>query len=709
MSTEGAALAHLRDVYYILTHDLADVQLDKLRDACALDATSMDNALKIAPVVTRLAIPMLDFNVSVEAVNQLTSQGMTQARLLIGVDIVLILLVVIMILLVMCTLTWFRYKEGRLDPWSMVPELGRVYISGLIFLAFLAVWLIMIRAGRDELGHNSDILKTGYWNIHNHVGAAYPMRFSAAIQQGTVSVFVLNQNPSEYGGSTLVPGPDCENDAEETDQAPSCHRIIDPCGSIIPSLAEVITKCCPNEVFHMLDTLQTIKTEGVDAYDRGALWGTITSGVEAIRMTIDVSADANTSATGPAVLLDATAAQGVIETQIVPIMERSDLLALASVKPTPQNQVADSHLVVYQQITSQTLQLLQTLNYQLDISDYKDFLDTSMKAYYATSYPAIRFSLLAIIDTVQKAEDARPPPSANLYVDSGTMIARVKNMGSSSWNNLVSQTDITRAAVRQFLAKFKLPRDQPNTSVNILVVVSAILALVGYMALFMYLTMNLHHIFTKNLDRQTAARYIVSAACLYALLTVIMNSVVSRMRIRSSHNWSTIGKNGQLLANYLDSTEKNAMTIDPSTDVNTSDAQNYIDAAIGTVQSFDACNSVTNGSSIMPFPMMDVVLNLTVIVVVMAGALYGVSYLNPREKLANITTLMRLRERVMNGEVPGGMEQELICCTPNHSVWHITYWIAVAVLFLLNIFVMTTVQNTNDSYNTSLSRTSACV
>lgn len=718
MATEGAALANLRDVYYILTHDLVDVPLDRFRDISRNNPTDEGNASNVAPVIRKLALTMLEFNASVEMMNTLTTNGITTARYLIWLDIVLITVVVGVILYVIWVIVWERIKQRKADGWTLFPELSKLVIGGLVFLTFLGSWLIMIRANRDELGHNSDILKTGFWNVHNHVGSAYAMRFEAAVQQGSVAAFVTDQyayqkyNP---GGSTLIPGPDCADDQEDgTAGTLPCTQPIDPCGTSVPTLEYIITHACPNELYNMLDTLQTIKAEGVDSYDRSALWETITRGVDGIRHTIDISANADTTSP-PIKPLDATAAQLVVNTQIVPILEdthlNSQALILQSGKQgTPiQKETSDGMTVIYQTMTTDMLQVMQEVNYEFDISDYRDFLDGTMATFYAAAYPAVRFDLLLAIEKVQKAEDARPPPSSSLYVDAATLIARVKTMGSSAWNELVSETHLTRVAVRVFLSKFKLPRDQPMTGLKVAVMVSVILTIIGFIALALYLADIIHQVLESTLDGQRAARYIIIAACVYALLTVTFNSMINRMVLRSGHNWNALRKNGQLLAHFLDNTELAATDIQRTPKLGTTEAQNYLTAAIGTSRAYDACNSVTTGASMMPFPTMDVVIYLTAVIVIMTIALYGVSELDPRDKLANIKTLMRLQERVKNGEVPPTLVSELQCCTPNNSVWHILYWIAVVVLFILNIYVMTNVTSTNDNYAKSLSSMKTCV
>lgn len=719
MATEGAALSHLKDAYYILTHNLADVPLDTLRDENQADPKSLENANLIVPVVTMLAITMMDFNTAVETVDALTSAGMTSARFLIALDILIIIVVLGILMYVLWNIVRVTVRSKRATVWVLVPTIGRVVIGALVFLAFMISWLIMVRAHRDVLGHNADILKTGYWSVHNQVGSTYAMRFEAAVQQGTVSDFVDKQSAYAAGnphGSTLIPGPDCEDGALGPKDPRPCTQIIDACSATVPSLASIIQASCANEIHSMLDKLQTIKTEGVDMYDRAAIWKTISAGVDVIRHTVDVSADADTSQAQGSGPLDATAAQKVIDTQIAPLMNSEKLKfdTMVLITLAPADMIGQRALMAptFDSITSEVIAVLQKLNFGLDINDYRDSLDASMALFYNAAvvcYPQIQTDMLSIIFKVQKAEDGRPPPAMASYVDPLTLIARIKDMGPSAWTNVVISTEFTRRAVRSFLAKFKLPQNQPVMGMHIIQLISVIASLIGFVFLLMYITDVFNRLYTSSMDGEKAARYIVIAACMYALGTVAISSMISRMNMRSGHNYTAMRMNGQLLASYLDATEAASVYIQNTAGFVTGDAQTYIDASIGTIRAYDACNSVTEGASVMPFPMLDVVIYLTTVIVVMASAFYGIMFLEPGQKLANIKILMRLKERVANGEVPGGMVKQLECCRPNNSVWHILYWIAVAILFLLNIYVMASVQKTNAAYQNSLNLLTTCV
>lgn len=716
MATEGAALSHLRDAYYILNHDLVSIDLQDLKDEIDANSKSLDAATKVAPVVAKLAQTMLMFSTAVESANDMTVHAMKAAKAMLTLVVLLMIVVLATVIYVMVMIIRKRYYKEGADISTLVPLLGKSVLSGLAFVAFMLTWLIMLVAHGKDLNHNRDVLKVGYWRVHNLVGGAYAMRFEAASQQGTLPDFVKNQYSN--GGSTLIPGPDCESDREEGDPVDvSCNQQIDPCGVTSPTLIQVIMNSCQYEISNMLKELQLIKTEGVDSYDRSALWKAITRGITDVRKTVSISADANTSTpTSPADPLQANAAQAVVDSQIVPLLQTSDMRLeathlednSASVVPAPMTR---NPLLAtkFNHMTSEILAVIQALKYDLSVDEYRIYLDASMAKYYDASYPWIRFDLMSVLDKVQQAADSRPALVANLYVDSATLLARVKDMGPSAWSELVFNIDVTKEAVRTFLGKFKLPSQAPSAGLKITKMMVIVLTLAGFLVLFMYIIDIITRQFATSLNSQVAARSIVIAACMYALATVTVHAMVNRMQYRSGHNWDSIRRNGQTLAYSLEMTEETAVHIQGSQNLVAADAQKYIDAAVASVHAYDDCNSVTNGASAMPFPTMDVVMYCFVVVVVMSSALYGIDTLNPRDKVAKIRTLMRLKERVLNGEVPGGMVKQLECCMPNKSVWHILTWLSVVILFCLNIYVMSNVQTTNDNYKRSLMLLVNCV
>lgn len=714
MATEGAALSHLRDVYYILTHDLAGSDLVDLKSRFGGPPATitLDNAALVAPIVSKLASTMLSYNTAVDTANGLTVSGQKSTFFMMGLVGILTTVVIGIMLYVLITLMMYKYRVEHAGYAVLVPEIGKILIAGMAFVAFMLTWMLMLQARRLELTHNADILKVGFWRIHNLVGGAYAMRFEAALQQGTLPDFVKNQD-NVNGGSTLIPGDDCEGDAEDRDPV-SCSRQINPCGVKSPTLAEVIVNSCPLEISSMLGELDVIKTEGIDQYDRTALWKQITVGIEAIRRTVSVSADADTSA-APSQPLQATEAQTMITSQILPLLESTDVKAIGTAlleKPdaaTVKTIRVDHLLPMLDHMTSEILAVIQKLKYDVNIEDYREYLDTALAAFYGSAYPPIRFDLVSVVDKVQKAADARPATASMLYVDSATMLGRVTDMGPAAWTDFVLSTDVTKAAVHTFLSKFKLPSAAPSAGIKITNMIASVLTLTGFLLLIMYVTDTMHRLDTSKIDKQVAARHIVIGACLYALATVLTHAMIQRMIDRLSHNWDAIKKNGQRLAYSLETTKEAAIVIESSTSLVAADAQNYIDTAIITVRAYDDCNSVTNGASVMPFPLMEVVIYSFVIVVLMASALYGADHLKPFEKVSNIRTLMRLHERVKDGDVPGGMVKQLECCTPNQEVWHILMWIAVSVLFCLNLFVMSNVQTTNTDYQQSLKLLDNCV
>lgn len=770
MSTEGEALSHLRDIYYILTHDLAASQLDDLAQSNwnaqaeppavatpAQKVAALAAAVHISPIIERLAPTAVLYGSAVEAADQLTSSGISATFYLIILVYVLILVISGLVILLIFYILKKVYHDKHVNFAELVPALGKIILAWMAANAFMVVWLLLLLSRRADLKHNADILRVGYWNVHNVLSGAYAIRFSAAVQAGTLQDLVSRSFTSQ--GNTLSPGPDCAEDGVDYDAQPTkgpCSSQVTGCSTTVPTLDTVVADSCYNEIFLLLTLLQTLKTNGTDSYDRSAMWASISTGIEAVRATIAVSANADTTptpvlptsgtgtpgtpafpalaytyvatdgtttqiSTASAVAIPAVGVQSTVPDDVIaslaPIMQSAGInvaaRVLAAEPGTPS--VPDKGLRKYldpffDRMTAQILPLLQSLPTKLNINDHRDSIEASLSVFYGAQYPKIQFELLSIIAKVQKAQDAPPLAIANIYVDAPTMAARIKDLGPSAWSDLVASIDVTQKAVQSFQMRFKLPAHQPSPTIKIMTALMVILTLAGFVVLLMFISHTLNSLFALTLEKQNAARYILVAACIYALGVVISSSVVERLGYRVGHNWDALRRNGQTLSHALGAAELAGVKIEGETSsVPPMDAQAYIDAATAAVQAYDDCNAVTNGASVMSFPTMEIVIYGTVVVVVVASALFGINELNPAEKLSNIRSLMRLHERVMDGESPGGMTQQLECCSPKQSVWEIMMWLAVVVLFCLNIYVMSSVKKTDNNYSQSLMLHQACI
>lgn len=774
MSTEGAALSHLRDMYYILTHDLAAAQLDDLADAnwnaqakppekatdAEITAAKVDAypialvaAGPVSPIISRVAPTAVLFAKAVEAAQNLTDSSVFSTFILIVLVYILMIVISIIMLIMIFMILKKVYHDQHAEFQLLVPAIGYIILGWMGGIAFMYTWLLLLNAKRAEMQHNSQILKVGYWHVHNVVGGAYAIRFSAAVQAGTLHDLV-NQ-PFTASGSTLVPGNDCSDDKQDYDPQP-CGNQINVCATTIPSLEKVIADSCRDEIFGVLRLLNTLKTGGVDSYDRSAMWATISAGMEAIRATIEVSANADTTmpfvsskdgagtpgtpafpgvsteyimpnggtktlTADPTAAILAVGVQSTIPADVIaslsPIMQSKGVNELSKVladepgTPSTADQGLRKVLApFFERMTAQILPLLTVLPNKLNINDYRDTLEASLSKYYGTQYPKIQYELLSVITHVQKAQDAAAPSAASAYVDAPTMAARINALGPAAWMDLVGTIDTTRQAVQSFQTRFKLPANQPSPTIAIMSMLTLVLTMMGFVVLMMFISHILYRRFSLTVEPQNGARYILVAACVYALGVVIAKSMVDRLGFRASHNWDALRKNGQTLGFSLGATELAGTKIKTETSsVPPSDAQAYIDAARSAVQAYDDCNAVTNGASVMPFPTMELVIYVTVVVAVVAGVLFGISELNPSEKLSNIRTLLRIRERVQNGESPAGIAEQLECCSPRQSVWEIMMWLSVVILFLMNIFVMTSVTKTNNTYAQSLLSQQTCV
>lgn len=713
MAIEGAALSHLKDAFYILTHDLVHIDLVSLREKIDQYPKSLEVAQDVAQVISKLAITMMQFGSAVMAADTLVNAGMRSTMLMKGLLILIIVigLIAAVVLFYKIIIVDHKLLQGGVQLFEIVPIMGCFLIGVVSMVTFLLAWVHLLDDRNKRLKGQSDVLKAGFWRVRNNVSSAYAMRFEAASQQGTLSQFVKNQ--TDVHGSDFTAGTDCSDDQTDSPSGTVvCNSQIDVCATSSPSLVQVIQNSCDKEISKLLQELQGIKYEGIDGFDRMALWKTISNGVDAIRQTIAISADSEYSTTRQQSPLQASEASVIIDTQVIPILSNNELsMMMNQAQPTifeghPSPHMNATKEKIFGNMVLNILMIVQSSKYDIEISDFRVRIEESLKQYYK-HYDGLKDDLMAVVDKVQHAADTRLPPATSLYVDASTMLARVSDIGASAWGDFVIQTTSTHTAVKTFL--FKFHKSQSSLSVDIVSMATKAFTVVAFVMLLMFITNTLERLWNKSLNHQNAARSIVIASCLFALATVSLGQMVTRKRLKHVHNDQAINRNGQKLAYSLESTREAASTIEDSSSPLASDAQSYLTSAATTVHSYDACNSVTNGSRSMPFPMMDLIVYSSIVVVILGSVVYVIGALKPARNISNIRVLMRLRDRLLDGEVPEGLTKQIGCSVPNANVWHILMWLAVVMLFTFNAYAISNIEKEESTFDASLQLVDDCV
>lgn len=785
MATEGAALSHMRDAYYILTHDLVDVDINNLYANVPQSATIASlqqpnvspgtdtTSIAIAPIVSKLALTMMRFGTAVDAADDLVKSGQRSTRVMQGVVLLISVIGLSVAAWIIGKLVHGAVLKG-LGPGSLfaisnlsllasrlsslVSPVGGILIGVTVFVVFMLAWKALLKDRQRQLEGPEQVLRAGFWKMRNNVCGAYAIRFEAAAQQGTMNDFKNGLGDWAIRGSDNQAAPDCGEpsftgyDEEGNNTLPfDCRTQVNPCSATLPTLETVIANSCPGEISKMLLEFQTLKTNTVDMFDRMAMWKTISTGIDSIRATISVSADADTS-TKP--LLTSKDVPDVIQFDILPVMKVDALKVLLEATPQTTDTLSKQDTLL-KTMESDVLMKVQDRGHIVEIEDHKDDILTALRTYYGTAFASVRIRLIRVINRVQKASDARPPAASKMYVDSATMLARITNMGPSQWQDLVVDMSATKDTVHNFMSNFSPSQTNNGRSLagDITKCLSAGLTVVGVIGLLMYTNSVLSQASSGAMSKELAARTLIIAVSLFALLVLAVHSTIGRMLSRQGHNTQALVRNGQKLKMSLDATCEISNTIaikapyvDPaavvvyatqhdadvaaiaandmaaetatnlrekatvaSSTLSSADIQNYIDAAIGTVRAYDSCNSITNGARVMPFPMMDLIIYGFVIAVILASALYCLDQLRLREKTFNIRTLTALRDQVMNGVVPPGLVKQLECSTPDASYRTIFLWMAILVLFSFNIYAMCNLRASQQDYDKSLELVDDCV
>lgn len=735
MATEGAALSHLRDAYYILTHDLASADLAGLQDLIQQNPASLVAANKIAPVVSKLALVMMKFGTAVDDADELVKSSQTSTRLMItivalimatitGVGVYMLYLVVSKTVKGLSLGSGPLFELSNLGPIgvglsALVSPIGGIIIGLTVFLVFMMGWIYLLKDKLSQLEGPEAVLRAGFWKIRNQVCGAYAIRFEAASQQGTLNDLKNGTGQWHVRGSDLIAAPQCGDEGIQDETAPTCGAQIDVCGTTVPTLAAVIVASCKDEISTMLSAFQDLQALGVDNLDRIALWKSISIGIDALRKTIAVSADAD--ATSPPVEpVTASNVLQIITTDVVSKMENMTLKTPLVSPPTADDLKEQSR--IFSKMTSDVIAVVQARQYAFDVSDYRAQILTQLTTYYGDAFDAIRMQLNTVITHVQNAADTRPPALASMYVDSAAMMARIINMGPTAWEDVVTAAHATNDSVHTFLANFK-PAGVSSLAGNVTHGISVGLTVVGIIGLLIYTNSIWQRVSAGTMTLELAARTMIITASMFALLVLAVHGAIGRMISRQSHNSQAIVRNGQKFSSSLEATLELATRIakDPVSDTSSTgtsttpltptaaDVQRYIDSAIDTIHAYDSCNSITNGARLMPFPTMDLIIYAFVVATILASAMYGLEQLRLREKISNIKTLTLLTERVRDGLSPPGMLKQIECCTPDESHRMIFIWMALLILFAFNIYAMSNINASQRDYDRSLELVDDCV
>ncbi len=120
------------------------------------------------------------------------------------------------------------------------------------------------------------------------------------------------------------------------------------------------------------------------------------------------------------------------------------------------------------------------------------------------------------------------------------------------------------------------------------------------------------------------------------------------------------------------------------------------------ITAFDSCNAISDGMRKVPFPTIDVMLNLVGIAVVVFIVIYMLGVLDPHGKFRNIAQLINAKRRVKMGELIPELTSLISCCDTLDSTWERITTFAVLVFLIITLILTITAPNAVADYRGGL-------
>jgi hypothetical protein len=153
---------------------------------------------------------------------------------------------------------------------------------------------------------------------------------------------------------------------------------------------------------------------------------------------------------------------------------------------------------------------------------------------------------------------------------------------------------------------------------------------------------------------------------------------------------------------YYKAESKDVYDLQVFTSENVSDFAAVYSTGKTVIETFDKCNSLTQGMRDVPFPVADVIVMVFLVFIVLAVLLMLLSTLQPLIKVRNVRNLMGLRKKIRLGETAPEFDSLITCCKSGKGMWEQLMNIGVIIFFVFALYASLTLNYSTDDYRGGL-------
>jgi len=294
-------------------------------------------------------------------------------------------------------------------------------------------------------------------------------------------------------------------------------------------------------------------------------------------------------------------------------------------------------------------------------------------------------------------------------------------------STLQSLTDAATSHVNLY------PPYQSVSTQRLSVIIGTYGGLVLLIAFATYLVVLWGMLRAKVLGKESMTQRIVVATCLLIIVLFVLETIVTKAAMRSTHDQSVVTDNGTMLvgATVLVNSQFGALCTAvgkgvalpqilgaygqpppapaPATTQRSAAAALLSDCR-GVVEKFDMCNAITVAQKGAPPPVPELIVYGAVAATFLVFAAIAVHNIGPLERLHGIQAINVLTDRVMRGDKAALAEARSIaeCSRPSPDIWRMFVWFAVMIFVILTGWFAAVAYTGIDQYGSSLDSREDC-
>jgi hypothetical protein len=378
-------------------------------------------------------------------------------------------------------------------------------------------------------------------------------------------------------------------------------------------------------------------------------------------------------------------------------------------------------------IARNVVAVLERYRFRIDLQKNRKLIDVELSKYYGQALyeKSVSAAIDNVLDRVQSLVSLARAAKKSQYVNGERFLIKLSTMTRNELEDhlrtLRDLRDCTKAHRDYF------PAYHSVLSRRTLSIVFTYGSLVLGVGLGMYIVSNIQSFLNKVFDYESLVQRLILGGSIYVIVVAVFETMSAKYGAKLRHNHYTIDANGDALSAATVHAEKRfaelmAKLIEDPTVAESltvvADKHGEIRklaagalASLKTaVESFDKCNTITAAQPKMPIPAAELVMYGAVILLFVAMAAVAWVRIDPVNKVGNIRRLVRIRKRLLRGEITiNELDSIIACCAPESSVWGIFIWFTAITAVIVTVWFVRSSETIVDDYAAAIATDPDCI